>query len=172
MLVAGRRGFPTKAALRLYAAHAGLRSATMHRCWPTADRRRPATPRPSRFLRGPPPDRPQVDRGKSFIVSPLLEPHGRKFWRAINLVRLKYFGPLQHHECALPAPARPRIVAWNISRCHSMNEKRRDQISVPVDAALRAALEQAAARAQRTLSAQVRYIVIQALEAQTQGAAA
>jgi hypothetical protein len=51
-------------------------------------------------------------------------------------------------------------------------EQRRDQISVPLDADLRAALEQAAKAEHRSVAAQVRFFVQKSLESQRQGAAA
>jgi hypothetical protein len=51
-------------------------------------------------------------------------------------------------------------------------EQRREQLSVPVDADLRAALERAAEREHRTVASFVRHTLAQALEQQGSGAAA
>jgi hypothetical protein len=51
-------------------------------------------------------------------------------------------------------------------------EQRREQLSVPVDADLRAALKRAAEREHRTIASYVRHALTQALEQQGSGAAA
>jgi predicted DNA-binding protein len=54
----------------------------------------------------------------------------------------------------------------------ALQERQREQITVPVDAELRQRLEQAAERDHRTIASYVRHVVTQALEQNREGAAA
>ena len=54
----------------------------------------------------------------------------------------------------------------------AMREDRGPQLSVPIDAALKARLEAAAAREDRPVASYVRRIVMKALDAEREGAAA
>jgi hypothetical protein len=65
----------------------------------------------------------------------------------------------------------PCIVLRGYSRLRMATQERRDQITVPLDPALRAAIERVAAAEHRTMASLVRHIVAQALETQERTAA-
>jgi hypothetical protein len=64
------------------------------------------------------------------------------------------------------------ILRERLRICMATQDQRREQITVPLDAALRAALERAAKAEHRSVAAQVRFFVQKSLDNQRQGAAA